>query len=354
MAKKKASSKIKTTKKSNKKVIEASNNVSNALAQLKKMEYLSKETPTQYKEYTGVLDTHWETGYEDGILAHLYVDGFETKNENYDKNNPQSGPEFYRSYDGMMNLDRGDEIEIIDCPFDKKLNGTKFLIGNRDLMIKYRVFGRVYPMNVDQNKFDVQLWYKLFQSKTMAKVRKLLKKVCLYGGTFDPIHKGHKDMIHNLTYQFDDVLVLVGNNWTKSYTPTFSLDERIDSVRAVANTMLKSSVLDWSKTEDTSSTYKVAEKIKSIYGITPHIVVGTDIVPHLTKWKYWDELKTFPFVVIERKGYPLDHQILKELDLCYTVIQGFSEVSSSEIKVSHDKTKIPVEAQKCLDLRKLA
>lgn len=47
MAKKKASSKIKTTKKSNKKVIEASNNVSNALAQLKKMEYLSKETPTQ-------------------------------------------------------------------------------------------------------------------------------------------------------------------------------------------------------------------------------------------------------------------------------------------------------------------
>lgn len=341
-------------KKVSKKTQEASDSVMNVLAQLKKMEYLRKEVPTQYREYVGVLDTHWETGYEDSVLAHLYVDGFETKNPNYDPKNTQAGPEYYRSYDGILSLDIRDEIEIIDCPFDKSLNGSKFLIGNRNLMMKHRTFGRVYPINVDEKTFDVKWWYKLFQSKTIAKVKKLSRKVCLYGGTFDPIHKGHKDTIHQLTSMFDDVLVLVGNNWTKDYSPTFSLDERIDSVKAVTNTMLKSSVLDWAKTEDTSSTYKMAQKIRSTYGVTPHIVVGTDIIPHLTKWKYWDELKTFPFVVIERKGYPIDTTLLKELELYYVVVKGFNEVSSSEIKVSHDKTKIPEEAQKCLDLRKLA
>jgi len=346
-------SKEQPLKQVSKKAAEATDIVVHALAQLKKMDYLRQEIPTQYKEYTGVLDTHWETGMEDGILAHLYVDGFETKNPNYDKNNPKAGPEFFRSYDGMITLDFKDEIEIIDCPFDKNLNGTKYELGNRNLMAKYRPFGRVYPFTKDDSKFDVNLWYKLFQSNTKAKVRKLSRKVCLYGGTFDPIHNGHKDAIKQLTYQFDDVLVLVGNNWTKDYSPTFSLDERLSSVKAVTNNMLKVSVLDWAKTEDTSSTYKVADKIKSTYGITPHIVIGTDIVPHLTKWKYWDELKSFPFVVVERKGYPMDTALLRQLDLFYTVVKVYNEVSSSEIKVSHDKTKIPEEAQKCLDLRKL-
>ncbi len=308
-----------------------------------------------YRSYTGVLDLHWETGYEDGMLAHVYVDKFDQKNPNYNPQDQKSGPPIYRSYEGIVSLDIKDILEITDCPALPEFNGTKFLLGNMDMARKDKFcFGRAYPINVDKN-FSLEKWRKIFSAgTTKATVQKLMKKVCLYGGTFDPFHNGHLEIISQLRHTFDEVIVLVNNNWTKNNKPLFSLDERINSVKAVSERFLNVSVLEWAKTEDTSSTYEVTNKLKNQYGICPFVVVGADNLNQIEKWKYSEKLVAeFPFVICKREGYTLDTSIISKHKMNYILIDKIPKMSSSEIRESHNDTNIPEEVKKALDLSKL-
>jgi pantetheine-phosphate adenylyltransferase len=53
----------------------------------------------------------------------------------------------------------------------------------------------------------------------------------VYTGTFDPIHRGHLDIIGRGSVIFDRLIVGVGNNPEKG--PYFSLEERVELVRKV-------------------------------------------------------------------------------------------------------------------------
>jgi pantetheine-phosphate adenylyltransferase len=54
----------------------------------------------------------------------------------------------------------------------------------------------------------------------------------IYPGTFDPITNGHSDLVQRATHMFEQVIVAVAANPSK--TPTFTLDERV----AMATTAL--------------------------------------------------------------------------------------------------------------------
>ena len=51
----------------------------------------------------------------------------------------------------------------------------------------------------------------------------------IYPGTFDPVTKGHIDLVDRASRMFHRVIVAVAENRNK--TPMFSLDERVDMVR---------------------------------------------------------------------------------------------------------------------------
>lgn len=59
---------------------------------------------------------------------------------------------------------------------------------------------------------------------------KTVDRVAVYPGTFDPITMGHLDIIQRALHLFDRVIVAVAKNPTK--TPTFSVDERLQMIRA--------------------------------------------------------------------------------------------------------------------------
>lgn len=61
--------------------------------------------------------------------------------------------------------------------------------------------------------------------------RPLDQRVAVYPGTFDPIHKGHLDVISRGSRLFDHLIVGVGINPDKS--PFFTLEERVELVRRV-------------------------------------------------------------------------------------------------------------------------
>lgn len=54
-------------------------------------------------------------------------------------------------------------------------------------------------------------------------------KTCVFAGTFDPISKGHEDMVKRCLEIFDKVIVAVGEN--KDKTPLFTLEERWDFIK---------------------------------------------------------------------------------------------------------------------------
>ncbi len=51
-----------------------------------------------------------------------------------------------------------------------------------------------------------------------------MKRVCLFPGTFDPITKGHVDVITRAAPLFDELIIGIGTNSSKQ--PMFSVEER--------------------------------------------------------------------------------------------------------------------------------
>ncbi len=59
--------------------------------------------------------------------------------------------------------------------------------------------------------------------------------IAIYPGTFDPITKGHIDLVIRASNLFERVIVAVAINPSKE--PTFTLDERVDLAEQTLNTL---------------------------------------------------------------------------------------------------------------------
>lgn len=57
-----------------------------------------------------------------------------------------------------------------------------------------------------------------------------MKRIAVYPGSFDPITKGHEDLIHRSLEFVDQLIVAVAVNVAKQ--PLFSLDERVKLIEA--------------------------------------------------------------------------------------------------------------------------
>ena len=60
-----------------------------------------------------------------------------------------------------------------------------------------------------------------------------MKRIAVYPGSFDPITKGHEDLIHRSLEFVDQLIVAVAVNVSKQ--PLFSLDERVALIQAAVS-----------------------------------------------------------------------------------------------------------------------
>lgn len=295
----------------------------------------------KHLSFTGTLSTYYETGMEHlGLVLEVDSPQFKIPNPKFGQANEI---EFFRTLDGTVFLRPNDRLEV-----DTDSGIQVFMIGNRNLAKEdgYK-FGSVYPKEISSIS-DLKNFIKHFNSESKAKVIRPIKNAAFYGGTFDPIHIGHKEIIKQLHYQFDVVFVLPSNNWTKKDF-VFSLDERLKAVQAVANNFLNVEVLNWSLNEDTGSTLSMFNKIKSLIGFEPKIVIGSDNLKNIHNWKNFEELKNLPFVVFQRQDLPKDIKITN-----YQIINFNKNCSSTEIRNNNLINLIPLEAQEFLSLEKIS
>ena len=128
-----------------------------------------------------------------------------------------------------------------------------------------------------------------------------MKRVGLFGGSFDPVHYGHV-LSSVLLYEMGiiDVIVVLptNSNPLKNHTPLFNLEDRLLMCKIAFQNMPYVSVLDLNY----NYTIDMLKKIKNLPSVDDsdieyYLIVGSDIDSTILQWKdigsYKDYIENF-------------------------------------------------------------
>jgi nicotinate-nucleotide adenylyltransferase len=159
---------------------------------------------------------------------------------------------------------------------------------------------------------------------------KKLKKIGIYGGSFDPIHHGHLILAREARETLDlEKLIFVPALVSpfKDRPPTASADIRLKMLHAaiegeegfeIDDCELRRPPPSW--TIDTVEKIGQRETDSEIY-----LLVGEDTVATLDRWRRFDELqKMVRFVVLDRTGSQTQRD--------YMIVQRKIDISATEIR----------------------
>jgi nicotinate-nucleotide adenylyltransferase len=165
---------------------------------------------------------------------------------------------------------------------------------------------------------------------SLAFKRWALKKIAIYGGTFDPVHHAHlilaREAIETLSLE-KVILVPAAISPLKKSAPVASGEVRLAMLRAAINGEPEFEVDECelrrpppSYTIDTIREIRQRERDAEI-----HCLIGEDHVERLPQWSRLPELdKMVRFVVLDRTGKQPTHS--------YQVIRRRIDISATEIR----------------------
>lgn len=161
-----------------------------------------------------------------------------------------------------------------------------------------------------------------------------MKKIGLFGGTFDPVHLGHLLMARAAMEQMglDKVIFIPSCVPPHKKTPTlFTAQDRINMIRKAIVGIPEFEVSDFEiKKGGKSYSVDTAQYFSEVFsGARLFFIVGGDAIQQLDTWKDIDTLKKLcSFVSVNRPGYPRGDEELKY----HAVTMNGIEMSSTEIR----------------------
>ena len=163
--------------------------------------------------------------------------------------------------------------------------------------------------------------------------------VCIFPGTFNPIHKGHIKMAEFVLdkYNFDKIIFI------PAYLPPhkeISKDLAQHRFKMVELAIAKNPRFELSdieyKSDSTSYSLITVKKVIEQYKIESRLnfIIGTDTLIKLNTWYKADELKELVhFIVFPRKGVNQDFSELRKQGWDFEITDmDFVEISSTEIR----------------------
>lgn len=163
-------------------------------------------------------------------------------------------------------------------------------------------------------------------------------KIAIFGGSFDPPHYGHYDIVKNLEKSFDGVIVV------PSYISPFKTGADDAQARyKLCKKLFTSQKTEVSRREisakGVSYSVNTAAYFKKKYADAKLFwVIGSEELKKLGEWHDIDILKTLvEFLVVPRIGYAADEQLLKSLKkrkikVKFAKFEGL-DISSTRIKI---------------------
>ncbi len=161
----------------------------------------------------------------------------------------------------------------------------------------------------------------------------ILEKIAVYAGSFDPVTKGHMDIIKRSVNLFDKVIVAILNNSNKNYW--FSLDERKELIKKslpagveVEISSFDGLLVDFMKNKDASILIRGLRAV-SDYEYELQLALTNDI---LSK----NSIETI-FFTASRENLYLSASIVKDIALNGGNLEGF--VNDNIVKDIQEKVK---------------
>ncbi len=177
-----------------------------------------------------------------------------------------------------------------------------------------------------------------------------MKKIILFGGTFDPIHLGHLILAEYAKEFIDAKKVIFIPSYKPphklNYTPTY-YKHRYNMVKLAIKNCKNFVLSDFEiKRKGVSYTYITIDYFKERYkNYDLYFLIGLDSLVSLPTWEKWQEIvKKIKFLVGKRKinQYALDNlpkEVLKKIIFFDSPI---IEISSSEIR-DRVKNLLPIK-----------
>ena len=169
--------------------------------------------------------------------------------------------------------------------------------------------------------------------------------VAIFGGSFDPPHLGHQQIVQSAikNLQIDHLLVVPAYlNPFKSFSLA-SASQRLAWCHTLFDDLEKVIVsayeIDEGKSTTTEQTVKHFNKVYDV----KYLIIGSDNLPTLTKWHHFSWLnETITWVLVTRKGYPLDVDSLKR----WKILEVDAPMSSTQIRNNRDLHYVDKKIQK--------
>ncbi len=139
-----------------------------------------------------------------------------------------------------------------------------------------------------------------------------MKKVALFGGSFNPPHPGHFEMAKYIydSLGVDEVWFLFSQNWQKDPAQYASVEDRIEMANILAKHYpdMPFVMSDIQNELKTHITFDVLTELKARFPDVGFIwVMGADNLASFHTWEHADDLiQNFPIAVVDRPPYTND------------------------------------------------
>jgi len=165
-----------------------------------------------------------------------------------------------------------------------------------------------------------------------------VKRIGIFGGTFNPIHHGHLINIELIKENFNlDLVLLIPAKIPvhKTVTDKVNPSDRLKMTElAIAGTdSFKVSELELNR-DSASYTITTLEELKTIYpGDKLFLIIGSDSFNELDTWKEYKKiLSEYPLIVIQRSGNTQLRDDLLSIGDVQIQKESMIEISSSMIR----------------------
>lgn len=164
-------------------------------------------------------------------------------------------------------------------------------------------------------------------------------KIAIFGGSFDPIHKGHLEIISKLfTDKLMDKVIVIPTNvsYYKKSKAMFTYDKKIEICKMMINSdeVLSKLNIEVSDIErdilETEGFAHTLVKLKKIYPNDElYTVIGSDSYNYINTWRSYELIFELSKIIVAKRP---DNIIRNDIGISYEVLEMNNENSSTDIR----------------------
>ncbi len=130
-------------------------------------------------------------------------------------------------------------------------------------------------------------------------------KIGVYVGSFNPVHKGHIQIVNELLNDLDKVIIVpTGNYWNKN--DLVDINHRINMWKFYQN----EKIIINETLNNLKYTYLILNELSKIYNEL-FLIIGADNLIEFDKWQNYQQILNYDLIIINRDNIDINYYLNK-------------------------------------------